>query len=153
MTVYSPHVVWNICIPFEQCWTNVEDVGPTLLKCYTNVLSLLGFRSRRVKLTINSRRYLIWVRSTTLAKTSDLDNWSIPEYFLFHLKHNCWQSCWLQMNYFLNDMIFLKMSNLIYNGTCIIFNFRVKTISIKCTNTTIPATECVLSHRNVVDAG
>ena len=32
----------NICITFVQCWTNVEDVGPTLYKCYTNVLSLLG---------------------------------------------------------------------------------------------------------------
>ena len=27
---------------FMQCWTNVEDVGPTLYKCYTNVLCLLG---------------------------------------------------------------------------------------------------------------
>ena len=32
----------NICITFVQCWTNVEDVGPTLYKCYTNVLCLLG---------------------------------------------------------------------------------------------------------------
>ena len=27
---------------FMQCWTNVENVGPTLYKCYTNVLCLLG---------------------------------------------------------------------------------------------------------------
>ena len=27
---------------FVQCWANVEDVGPTLYKCYTNVLFLLG---------------------------------------------------------------------------------------------------------------
>ena len=27
---------------FIQCWTNVENVGPTLYKCYTNVLCLLG---------------------------------------------------------------------------------------------------------------
>ena len=27
---------------FMQCWTNVEDVGPTFYKCYTNVLCLLG---------------------------------------------------------------------------------------------------------------
>ena len=27
---------------FVQCWTNVEDVGPTLYKCYMNVLCLLG---------------------------------------------------------------------------------------------------------------
>ena len=32
----------NICITFIQCWTNVEDVGPTLYKCYTNVPCLLG---------------------------------------------------------------------------------------------------------------
>ena len=30
----------NICIPFVQRWTNVEDVGPTLYKCYTNILCL-----------------------------------------------------------------------------------------------------------------
>ena len=24
----------NICITFVQCWTNVEDVGPTLYKCF-----------------------------------------------------------------------------------------------------------------------
>ena len=29
-------------ITFIQCWTNVEDVGSTLYKCYTNVLRLLG---------------------------------------------------------------------------------------------------------------
>ena len=29
----------NICITFTQCWTNV---GPTLHKCYTNVLCLLS---------------------------------------------------------------------------------------------------------------
>ena len=32
----------NISITFVQCWTNVEDVGPTLYKCYANVLCLLG---------------------------------------------------------------------------------------------------------------
>ena len=30
---------------FIQCWTNVEDVGPTLHKCYTNVLCLLRRRT------------------------------------------------------------------------------------------------------------
>ena len=29
--------IQNICITFMQYWTNVEDVGPTLYKCYTNV--------------------------------------------------------------------------------------------------------------------
>ena len=32
----------TICITFVQCWANVEDVGPTLYKCYTDVLCLLG---------------------------------------------------------------------------------------------------------------
>ena len=32
----------HICMTFKQCWTNVEDVGTTLYKCYTNVLCLLG---------------------------------------------------------------------------------------------------------------
>ena len=31
----------NICITFVQCWTNVFNVGPTLYKCYTNVLFFL----------------------------------------------------------------------------------------------------------------
>ena len=31
----------NIHITLIQCWTNVFDVGPTLYKCYTNVLCLL----------------------------------------------------------------------------------------------------------------
>ena len=32
----------NICITFIQCWSNVEDVGPMLYKCYANGLCLLG---------------------------------------------------------------------------------------------------------------
>ena len=32
----------NICKTCIQCWTNVEDVGPTSYTCYTNVLCLLG---------------------------------------------------------------------------------------------------------------
>ena len=29
------------CTTFIQCWANVEDVGPTLYECFTNVLCLL----------------------------------------------------------------------------------------------------------------
>ena len=32
----------NFCKTFVQCWTNDEDVGPPLCKCYTNGLCLLG---------------------------------------------------------------------------------------------------------------
>ena len=40
--------VWSdVCVPskhktFVQSWTSVDEVGPTLHKCYTNVLCLLG---------------------------------------------------------------------------------------------------------------
>ena len=34
----------NIFITFKQRRPNVFDVGPTLYKCYTNVLSVLGGR-------------------------------------------------------------------------------------------------------------
>ena len=38
----------NICITFVQCCSNVFDAGPTLYKCYTNVLYLpLGQHQRR----------------------------------------------------------------------------------------------------------
>ena len=33
-----------ICITFIKCWFSVEDVWPTLHKCYTKVLCLLGQR-------------------------------------------------------------------------------------------------------------
>ena len=36
----------NIYITFVQRRPNVSDVGPTLYKCYTNVLCLLGLMSR-----------------------------------------------------------------------------------------------------------
>ena len=53
-----------ICITFVQCWINVEDVGPTLYKCYTNVLCLLG-----VAIAENTRRWPMsfkcWASGTT----------------------------------------------------------------------------------------
>ena len=38
-----PSPTQSICITFVQCWSNVEDVGPTLYKCCTHVLCLLGY--------------------------------------------------------------------------------------------------------------
>ena len=43
-----------------QCWTNVEDVGTTLYKCYTNVLCLLGRRTFSQTLYINSMLVQCW---------------------------------------------------------------------------------------------
>ena len=38
----------NICIAFIQRRSSVFDVGPTLYKCYTNILCLLGQDERRI---------------------------------------------------------------------------------------------------------
>ena len=42
----------NICIPFVQC---VEDVGPALYKCYTNVSCLLGIAAGLAAITSRHR--------------------------------------------------------------------------------------------------
>ena len=49
----------NICITFIQCWSNVEDVGPTLYKCYTNVLCLLGVKCEK-NISVNLYLLLQW---------------------------------------------------------------------------------------------
>ena len=49
----------NISITFVYCWPNVEDLGPTLYKCYTQVLCLLGAEKVRwinVILMLSQRR-------------------------------------------------------------------------------------------------
>ena len=43
LAIRSFPVIWNIFISFVEFLTNVEDVGPTLYKCYTNALCLLGY--------------------------------------------------------------------------------------------------------------
>ena len=45
---------------FMPCSTNVEDVGPTLYKCYTNVLCLLGRRTFSQTLYIYSMLVQCW---------------------------------------------------------------------------------------------
>ena len=39
--ITSTQQTQNICITFVQCCSNVFDIGPTLFKCYINVLCLL----------------------------------------------------------------------------------------------------------------
>ena len=51
--IRTTQLTQNICITIIQFWTNVEDVGPTLYKCYTNVLCLLG---NNVVLMLHQRR-------------------------------------------------------------------------------------------------
>ena len=45
---------------FIQCWTNAEHVGPTLYKCYTNVLCLLGRRTFSQTLYISAMLVPCW---------------------------------------------------------------------------------------------
>ena len=52
----------NICITFVQRRPNVFDVGPTLFKCYTNVLCLLGtiHRPNVVSQRMTTKRKIYW---------------------------------------------------------------------------------------------
>ena len=52
----------NICITFVQRRPNVEDVGPTLYKCYANVLCLLGRQHESFAL-------LLWSTNTQVMST------------------------------------------------------------------------------------
>ena len=47
-----------ICITFVQRLPNVFDVGPTLYKCYTNVLRLLGCADKYV---ITMSDWIDWI--------------------------------------------------------------------------------------------
>ena len=58
--VYRHPVNTTHLYDFVQCWTNVEDVGPTLYKCYTNVLCLLGRRTFSQKLYICAMLVQCW---------------------------------------------------------------------------------------------
>ena len=40
---YTSQKTQNICITILQFWSNVENVGPTMYKCYTNILCSLGY--------------------------------------------------------------------------------------------------------------
>ena len=65
--------IQNICITFIRCRINVEDVGPTLYKCYTNVLCLLGCTTPPTQLPPPHHHYhhciiitIIYTTKTTL---------------------------------------------------------------------------------------
>ena len=49
----------TIFIAFVQCWTNSEDVGPALFKCYKNVLCLLGRHKTQFGLILIHRLWLL----------------------------------------------------------------------------------------------
>ena len=58
--VYRHPVNTTHLYDFVQCWTNVGDVGPTLYKCYTNVLCLLGRRTSSQTLYICAMLVQCW---------------------------------------------------------------------------------------------
>ena len=55
LTVNTKHLY-----DFMQCWTSVEDVGPTLYKCHTNVLCLLDRRTFSQTLSIYPMLVQCW---------------------------------------------------------------------------------------------
>ena len=57
----------NICITFTQRRPNVCDVGPTLCKCYTNVLCLLS-KAQKTTRYINPMLAQWWNISLTLTQ-------------------------------------------------------------------------------------
>ena len=86
---YSTQQTQNICMTFEQCWTSVEDVGPTLYKCYTNGLCLLGMNKcavlriltktiRRRKLMISCQ--VIWFNFSHPALPTTSSGWKLLTY-------------------------------------------------------------------------
>ena len=67
----------NICRPvtFLQCWTNIEDVVPTLYKCHTNVLCLLGCRCvKQMTFSYKNGKFLwcILLRACFIMTTNDV---------------------------------------------------------------------------------
>ena len=63
----------NIFKPFVQCWPNVEDAGPTLYKCYANVLCLLRrrqFQFRKHKTYRASIQDIYMIYGTPASKVS-----------------------------------------------------------------------------------
>ena len=67
--VYRHPVNTTHLYDFIQCWTNVEDVGPTLYKCYTNVLCLLGRRTFSQTLYISAMLVQCWASGADVGLT------------------------------------------------------------------------------------
>ena len=84
-------VLWmsqqDICMTFIQCWPNVEDVGPTLYKCYTNVLCCMvdgllycvtcttsSVRSKWLRKNISQHSSMLFKKITSVSLSS-IDVW------------------------------------------------------------------------------
>ena len=62
----------NICITFIQCCTNVEDVGPTLYKSYTNVCVYWVGSWQNDKVNLSKQNSTVTVRSILFAPSLNL---------------------------------------------------------------------------------
>ena len=89
----------NICITFVQCRTNIEDVEPTLYKCYTHVLCLLGYMpwyNETAPLVRTLLSNILWhqvcFNPGMTCKRHSHQNWSV---FILLPIHPC-LSYWLQ---------------------------------------------------------
>ena len=83
----------NICIPFVQCWTSVEDVMPTLYKWYTNVLCLLGYNTLPMVIQESKFNYTSFkagrssrerLQTNTTTKTNCCHNMRISSQLIIH---------------------------------------------------------------------
>ena len=111
----------NICITFVQCWSSVKDVGPTLYKCYTNVLCLLGLTYRLH--TDGFKQHPIIQAGFFLYKL--LDVFRLIRFFCLNMFHSCSQLSsynpspwklkkWISIdvfghNYIINDVCICKL--------------------------------------------
>ena len=75
-----------------QCWTNVENVGPTLYQCYTTVLCLLGCNicERRICATFMLNTTVLSNKTSYRASECDINNlysWNAELTSFVHLLH------------------------------------------------------------------
>ena len=80
---------------FVQCWAKVEDVWPTLCKCYTNVLCLLGscFQLRANNAGCRLRDILVGASLWISLEMSAHQKWVWHEkYWRQHAKY--WRQWW-----------------------------------------------------------
>ena len=59
----------NICITFMQCWANVDNAGPTLYKCYTNVLCQLDTAIHLLNFSEILSRFIFHILHLRLCKS------------------------------------------------------------------------------------
>ena len=83
----------NICITVVQCWSNVEDVGPTLFKGCINVLCLLGC-AIQFQEDMNNKEFRAHINTKKNRRV-----YFIIKYYSFFLVHRTLYECHIQIPY------------------------------------------------------